>query len=75
MFTCIFTCLVVLDGILQSALTGGDLARGRILVQNHYARCHVVGNFNKFGGIGSTLPFGVLRGMADGMERFGTFYI
>ena len=37
-------------------------------------RCHVVGNLNKFGGIGSTPSFQLIAGMEDGMERFQTFY-
>ena len=37
-------------------------------------RCHVVGDLNKFGGIGSTPSFQLIAGMEDGMERFQTFY-
>ena len=71
----IFMFLFILDGILQSALVNGDLDQGWTLVQNYCARRHVIGNFNKFSGIGSTLPFVVLRRMVDGVKWFGTFYI
>ena len=33
-----------------------------------------MGNFNKFGGIGSTPSFQLIMGMKDGIERFETFF-
>jgi len=72
----IFTlvCLIFLVGVLQSSVAGGNLAKGRNLVQKYCAQFHVIGNFNKFGGIGSTPFFRALRGMIDGMELLETFY-
>ncbi len=50
------------------------IERGRKLAETHCARCHVIGDFNKFGGLGSTPSFQLLAGLKDGMERFRTFY-
>ncbi len=56
------------------ALADGDVGRGRELAETHCSRCHVVGDFNKFGGLGSTPSFQLLAGIADGRERFETFF-
>ena len=53
----------------------GDIGKGRTIAADHCMRCHVVGNLNKFGGIGSTPSFQLIAGMEDGMERFQTFYV
>lgn len=37
-------------------------------------RCHVIGDLNKYGGIGSTPSFRALRGFDDWRERFSVFY-
>ena len=68
-------CAILL-GFLASvpALEASDVKNGQKLAETHCARCHVVGDFNKFGGIGSTPSFNLLMGMADGIERFRTFY-
>ena len=66
----------ILLGLFASVpvLGASDVKNGQKLAETHCARCHVVGDFNKFGGIGSTPSFGLLMGMADGIERFRTFY-
>lgn len=51
-----------------------DIDKGRLLAQKHCAVCHVVGKFNKFGGIGSTPSFQLLASLRDGVERFQSFY-
>jgi len=56
------------------ALADGDVSKGRELSITHCARCHVIGDFNKFGGIGSTPSFPLLVGLEDGFERFRTFF-
>lgn len=61
-------------GLSQRAIADGDIDKGRELAVTHCARCHVIGEFNKFGGIGSTPSFRLIRGLEDGMERFQTFY-
>lgn len=54
---------------------GADAAAGRRIAENHCSRCHVVGDFNRFGGIGSTPSFRLLAtAFADWRERFETFY-
>ena len=60
--------------LTQTAVADGNIYQGRILAETHCARCHVIGDFNKFGGIGSTPSFRLLRSLDDGMERFQTFY-
>ena len=67
---------VILLGLFSfiPVLGANDVTNGQKLAETHCARCHVVGDFNKFGGIGSTPSFSLLIGMADGIERFRTFY-
>lgn len=57
-----------------AAGAGGDPELGRKLALEHCARCHVVGDYNKFGGIGSTPSFSLLVGLRDWRERFQTFF-
>ena len=57
-----------------SAAAADGLAEGRKLAQKHCAVCHVVGEFNKFGGICSTPSFQMLASMKDGKERFQSFF-
>lgn len=52
----------------------GNPEKGQSISQQHCARCHVVGDYNRMGGIGSTPSFQLLRGMPDWRERFETFY-
>lgn len=59
----------------QSALADGDAANGRKLAEQHCSRCHIVGDFNKYGGIGSTPSFQSLaNNFPDYKERFRTFF-
>ncbi len=52
----------------------GDAEKGRAIAVEHCSRCHVVGDYNPTGGIGSTPSFQVLRTMKDWRERFSSFY-
>lgn len=52
----------------------GDVAAGRKLAIQHCARCHVVGDHNPYGGIGSTPSFQWLAKRGDYLERFSTFF-
>lgn len=52
----------------------GDVAKGRALAEKHCARCHVVGEANKFGGIGSTPSLAWIKNLKDWRDRFETFY-
>lgn len=56
------------------ASAAGDRVKGRKIALEHCARCHVIGDLNRMGGIGSTPSFPLLRKMPDWRERFGTFY-
>lgn len=64
LFSCIFP-----------AFAGADVERGRLISQKHCSRCHVIGDFNKYGGIGSTPSFQMLVNFMDDYKvRFETFY-
>ncbi len=56
------------------AEAGGDAAAGRKISETHCARCHVIGDFNPMGGIGSTPSFQLLAKRDDWLERFETFF-
>jgi hypothetical protein len=53
----------------------GDWREGRDYAEENCSRCHVVGDFNPYGGIGSTPSFQLLARRDDWMERFLTFYV
>jgi mono/diheme cytochrome c family protein len=48
--------------------------QGKQLARLHCTRCHVVGDMNKYGGIGSTPSFGAIKTMPDWKERFDIFF-
>ncbi len=52
----------------------GDVEAGRKIAETHCARCHVVGEFNPMGGIGSTPSFQLLAKRNDWLERFENFF-
>ena len=54
----------------QSAL----MKQGEKLVRQHCTRCHVVGDLNKYGGIGSTPSFGAIKSLPDWQDRFAAFW-
>ena len=53
----------------------GDPLEGEKLAYFHCGRCHVVGERNRMGGIGSTPSFGALRTIEDWENRFLSFYV
>ncbi len=57
-----------------AAQAEGDAAAGRKISEQHCSRCHVVGDYNRYGGIGSTPSFQLLARRDDYLERFQTFY-
>jgi mono/diheme cytochrome c family protein len=59
---------------LSAPRAQGDVTAGRKLAIQHCARCHVVGDHNPYGGIGSTPSFQLLARRADYLERFQTFF-
>ncbi len=68
----VIVCLAALQN--EAVAYGGDGARGRALAEQHCARCHVIGDFNKYGGLGSTPSFPRLVKLPDWRERFETFF-
>ncbi len=54
------------------ARADGDPEAGHKMSLEHCARCHVIGDFNPFGGIGSTPSFQLLAKRSDWLERFQT---
>ncbi len=52
----------------------GDVKAGRAIAIKHCARCHVVGDYNRMGGIDSTPSFQMLARRAEFAERLQTFY-
>ena len=52
----------------------GDSEKGRSIAIKHCSRCHVIGDYNPYGGIGSTPSFQLLAKRDDYLERFQTFY-
>ena len=52
----------------------GNAEKGRAIAEKHCSRCHIVGAYNPFGGIGSTASFQMIAKMPDYLERFQTFY-
>ncbi len=51
-----------------------DVAKGRELSIKRCSRCHVVGDYNRMGGIGSTPSFQWLTQLGDYETRLRTFY-
>jgi hypothetical protein len=63
------------DAKAEAAITfEGDARAGRKLSVEHCGRCHVVRQDRRFGDIGSTPSFFVLRSLSNWHERFQTFY-
>lgn len=59
----------------SSPASAGDAENGRRLAEQHCARCHVVGEVNRLGGIGSTPSFHLLvTALKDWRQRFSTFF-
>lgn len=70
---------LLIAGILAIAAVAqasaeGDAEEGQRLSEQHCARCHVVGDFNRYGGIDSTPSFQTLARRDDWLSRFGSFY-
>ena len=68
------SALLVLLTSAQPA-SAADAAKGRVLAERHCSRCHVVGDFNPHGGIGSTPSLQWIKKLADWPDRFQTFYV
>jgi mono/diheme cytochrome c family protein len=53
----------------------GDAERGFELAREHCSHCHVIGDYNRMGGIGSTPSFQWMVRDPDYAEIFRTFYV
>ena len=72
-----FVCALLLNSatfVFKASAEESVLKRGENLVRQHCTRCHVVGDMNRYGGIGSTPSFGAIKTMPDWKERFEIFY-
>jgi len=57
-----------------SNLALANVEEGRNLVREHCTRCHVIGDINPYGGIGSTPSFEAMKHLADWRQRFEVFF-
>lgn len=70
------TVAIILMALAAPSGLAEDISNGRALSERHCSRCHVVGDFNKFGGIGSTPSFQLLvNGFDDWRDRFDSFHL
>lgn len=70
--------LSFLAGVIAApaALADGNVETGRQVAEQHCSRCHVIGDYNKYGGIGSTPSFQLLaNAFPDYRARFETFFV
>ncbi len=71
----VLACLFGLLCTPTAARAEGDRLKGRDIAFKHCARCHVVGDQNRFGGIDSTPSFEWLANRRpDYLERVQSFY-
>ena len=64
--------LWLISGISAPAIAA-DVDAGKQIARQHCTRCHVVGDMNKYGGIGSTPSFGAIKTMADWKSDLKSF--
>ncbi len=57
-----------------AARAEGDAANGRELAIKRCSRCHVIGDYNRLGGIGSTPSFTWMVRSPDYLQVFRAFY-
>ena len=57
-----------------TALADSQIERGFELARQYCARCHVIGDYNRMGGIGNSPSFSWMVKSVDWRERFQTFY-
>lgn len=66
--------LPALAGAARAVQPNASVVAGRKLAIKHCARCHVIGDYNRLGGIGSTPSFQAMTTLDDYKERFKTFF-
>lgn len=68
------TALALCAALPPGGPAADDWAPGEKLAYLNCGRCHVIGERNRMGGIGSTPSFASLRADADWEERMRAFY-
>ena len=66
--------VVIFTAPNANANANASVERGRKIVRQHCTRCHVVGEMNPYGGIGSTPSFSGMKWLDDWAMRFEIFY-
>lgn len=66
--------LVLTLATAASTAQAADVSHGKKLAERYCARCHVVGDYNPMGGIGSTASLQWIKKLKDWRTRFRTFY-
>lgn len=72
--TSLLAGLCLLLGLSATAQAEGDAAKGRDIAVTHCARCHVIPDHDRYGGIDSTPSFKLLARRGDYLERLQSFY-
>ena len=67
-------CALTIAWAASPAVADGDAARGREVAIRHCARCHVIGDYNRLGGIDSTPSFQLLARRDDAADRVRAFF-
>ena len=57
-----------------TAFADSQIERGFELARQYCSRCHVIGDYNRMGGIGNSPSFAWMVKSVDWRERFQTFY-
>ena len=57
-----------------TVLADSQIERGFELARQYCSRCHVIGDYNRMGGIGNSPSFTWMVKSVDWRERFQTFY-
>ena len=65
---------VAVGEMVEEAKLLGNAGIGEALALRKCGRCHVVGESNKYAGIGSTPSFAALRNLPDWRRRFSVFW-
>ncbi|GAB4393648.1 MAG: hypothetical protein Tsb0032_13850 [Kiloniellaceae bacterium] len=64
----------LMGALPAAAEAAGDAGKGRQIAIDHCSRCHVIADYNPYGGIGSTPSFQIMARRDDYLERFQTFF-
>jgi len=73
-FAVILSVVGAVTALAKPAAGEELLQLGETVAKQHCARCHVIGDFNRMGGIGSTPSFRLLRKRDDWEERYTSFF-